>query len=60
MTRSELRQRAEAMIEELVSILDTIDGDPDAETETDLHINPVSLQVAEIRPAKRVTLRRAA
>ena len=31
MTRHELRQRAEAMIEQLIAILDEIDGDPDLE-----------------------------
>jgi len=36
MTRSQLRQRAEAMIEELISMLDEIDGDPDLEANGDL------------------------
>lgn len=31
MTRSQLRQRAEAMIDELISLLDQIDGDADFE-----------------------------
>lgn len=35
MTRSEIRARAEAMIEELIDILDALDGDPDLEANGD-------------------------
>ncbi len=35
MTRSEIRARAEAMIEELIGILDALDGDPDLEANGD-------------------------
>ena len=57
MTRSELRQRAEAMVEELIGILDVLDGDSDFEIETDQTLNPVSLQAADRRPAKRIRRR---
>ncbi|KKB86447.1 hypothetical protein VW29_02485 [Devosia limi DSM 17137] len=36
MNHSQLRQRAEAMIEELIEMLDQIDGDPDFEANGDL------------------------
>ncbi len=36
MNRSQLRQRAEAMIEELIDMLDQIDGDADFEANGDL------------------------
>jgi len=60
MTRSQLRQRAEVMIEELIYLLDQLDGDPEAEVETDFNINPVSLQSSNRVPAKRISMRRAA
>jgi len=60
MTRHELRRRAEDWIHHLIGLLDEIDGDPDLEVETDLDINPVSLQSVDRRPVKRVNLRRAA
>jgi hypothetical protein len=60
MTRREIRRRAEDMIHELIDLIDAIDGDPDLEPETDLDFNPVSLQLANRRPPKRVTMRRAA
>ncbi|UXN74472.1 hypothetical protein N8D56_04845 [Devosia sp. A8/3-2] len=59
MTRSQLRQRTAAMIEELIDLLDQLDGDPDDELETDLDINPVSLQSVERRPVRHITQRAA-
>ncbi|HTN60237.1 MAG TPA: hypothetical protein VL147_01625 [Devosia sp.] len=58
MTRAQLRRRAEAMIDELIGLLDALDGDPDAEVETDFDLNPISLQAVDRVPAKRI--RRAA
>lgn len=60
MTRSQLRLRATAMIEELIDLLDALDGDPDFEIETDLDLNPISLQSADRVPVKRISMRRAA
>lgn len=59
MTRSQLRQRAEDMVEELIALLDQLDGDSDFELETDFDINPISLQSADRRPARRITRRAA-
>ena len=60
MTRAQLRQRLEDLIECAIEMLDQIDGDVDLEVETDLNINPVSLQSVDRVPAKRITTRRAA
>lgn len=60
MTRAQIRHRAEALIEQLIDLLDAIDGDPDAEIETDFDINPISLQAVDRLPPKRITMRRAA
>jgi len=57
--RSQLRQRVEAMVEELITLLDQLDGDPDLELETDFDLNPISLQSADRRPARRITRRAA-
>lgn len=35
MTRAEIRTRAEGMIEELIELLDRLDGDPDLEANGD-------------------------
>jgi hypothetical protein len=59
MTQHKLRQQLEDMIERAIAILDEVDGDPDAEPETDLDINPASLQAADRRPAKRISRRAA-
>lgn len=58
MNRTQLRQRTEAMIEDLINMLDQLDGDPDLEMETDFDINPISLQSADRRQARHI--RRAA
>lgn len=60
MTRSEIRQRAEDLIEQLIAFVDQIDGDPEAEIETDFDLNPISLQGVDRVPPKRITVRRAA
>lgn len=60
MTRSEIRRRAEDLIEQLIGLLDELDGDPDAEIETDFDLNPISLQGVDRVPPKRFTMRRAA
>jgi hypothetical protein len=60
MTRAEIRLRAEDLIEQLIALVDQIDGDPDAEIETDFDTNPVSLQGADRVPPRSVTKRRAA
>ncbi|MET3925972.1 hypothetical protein [Devosia sp. 2618] len=66
MKHSDLRQRAAAMIEELIDLLDALDGDPDfeighdAELETDLNISPISLQSVNLVAAKRISVRRVA
>jgi hypothetical protein len=54
------RKTIEMEIERLINLLDTIDGDPDYETEdgSDQDVNRLSLNPAWQRPAKR--LRRAA
>lgn len=54
MTHSQLRQRAEATIEQLIDLVNQLDGDPDAEPETDIDINPISLQSVDRVPAKRI------
>jgi hypothetical protein len=59
MTRTEIRQRAEYLIEQLIALVDQIDGDPDAEIETDFDLNPISLQGVDRAPPKRITMRRA-
>lgn len=55
-----LRARLEAEIERLIALLDALDGDADleAETGTDQDSNPLTLNPAWQRPARRV--RRAA
>lgn len=60
MNRAQLRQRTEAMIEQLIALLDDLDGDPDAEIETDFDLNPISLQSANRKPPRRITRRAAA
>ncbi|MBN9333271.1 hypothetical protein [Devosia sp.] len=60
MTRSEIRQRAEDLIEQLIALVDQIDGDPEAEIETDFDLNPISLQGVDRVPAKNITMRRVA
>jgi len=60
MTRANLRRQIEDWIERAIETLDAIDGDPDAELETDFDINPISLQAVDRVPAKRITIRRAA
>lgn len=60
MTRTELRQRAEDLIEQLIAFVDQIDGDPDDEIETDFDLNPISLQGVDRVPPKRITMRRVA
>lgn len=60
MTRAEIRQRAEDLIEQLIALVDQIDGDPDAEIETDFDLNPISLHGVDRVPAKRISMRRAA
>lgn len=60
MTRPEIRARAADLIEQLIAIIDEIDGDPDAEIETDFDLNPISLQGVDRVPPKRITMRRAA
>lgn len=54
--RAILEETAEAAI----SMLDQIDGDPDAEIETDFDLNPTSLQGVDRVPPRRITVRRAA
>lgn len=56
MTRPEI----EDLIEQLIALVDHIDGDPDAEVETDFDLNPISLQGVDRVPPKRITMRRAA
>ena len=51
------RQQIEDEVERLIALLDQMDGDPDAEIETDLNLNPISLDF-DRRPVRR--LRRAA
>lgn len=58
--RPALRDRLADIIDQAIAMLDALDGDPDAEPETDLDINPVSLQAVDRVPAKRITMRRAA
>lgn len=60
MTRPEIRQRAEDLVEQLIDILDLLDGDPHAEIETDVDLNPISLQGVDRVPPKRITMRRGA
>jgi len=60
MKRRDIRQRLENLIERAIDALDALDGDPDAELETDFDLNPVSLQSVDRVPAKRITMRRAA
>jgi hypothetical protein len=60
MTRSEIRRRAEDLIERLIDLVDELDGDPDAEIETDPDLSPISLQGMDRVPPKRVTLLRTA
>jgi len=55
-----LRDRLADIIDQAIAILDALDGDPDAEIETDLDINPISLQAVDRVPAKRITMRRTA
>lgn len=59
MNRANLRQRLEDLIERAIDMLDQLDGDPDAEVETDFDLNPISLQSADRVPARRVTRRAA-
>ncbi len=60
MTRPELRARVEAMIDELIDMLDRIDGDADLEPETDDDLTPWSLQASDRVPPRQVSRRRAA
>ncbi len=60
MTRANLRHRIEDWIERALELLDQIDGDPDDEIETDIDINPISLQSADRVQPKCITMRRAA
>lgn len=56
--RSALRDRLTDIIEQAITMLDALDGDPELEIETDLDLNPISLQCVDRVPAKRI--RRAA
>lgn len=58
--RPALRERLSSIIDQAIAMLDALDGDPDAEIETDLDINPLSLQAVDRIPAKRITMRRTA
>lgn len=60
MTRANFRRRLEDWIERAIDALDALDGDPDAEVETDFDINPTSLQSVDRVPPRRIALRRAA
>lgn len=51
------RAQIENEVERLIALLDTMDDDPDFETETDFDVNPISLDY-DRRPVRRV--RRAA
>ena len=58
-SRPALRDRLADIIDQAIAILDALDGDPDAEFETDFDLNPISLQAADRVPARRITRRAA-
>lgn len=57
--RPALRDRLADIIDQAIAMLDALDGDPDFECETDLDLNPISLQAVNRVPAKRIARRAA-